>query len=96
MPVSTAVLDPGHPKGHQIQSLASGTLVWGGRWRGHRQLWGDKGHVKEWRKKTGDHEKGELGWGGQGTSLKSDTLQSQGKRWGMKGGFLDTDRQGDV
>lgn len=96
MPVSAPVLDAGHPKGHQVQSLVSGALVWGGRRRGHRQLRGNEGHVKEWRKRTGDHEKGELGWGGSGDILRRDPFQSLGKRRGMKGGFGDTNRHGGM
>lgn len=53
--------------------------------RGHRQLWVDRGHVKEQRKRPGDQEKGDLCWGGQGTSLASDTFQSRGEKEGDKG-----------
>lgn len=63
--------------------------------RGHRQLWVES-HVKEWKKRAGEHEKGDLGWEGQGTSLGNSTFQSQGKKREMKGVFLDTGRHGGV
>ena len=85
MPVSAPVLDAGHPKGHQVQSLVSGALVWGGRRRGHRQLRGNEGHVKEWRKRTGDHEKGELGWGGVRRHLEKRSLPVSGQEEGHEG-----------